>query len=291
MEFGTLFPAQPAGTDAQAIATFAKGAESAGCSYLLAYDHILGVRPPDESWQGNYDYRDPFHEPLVLFGYIAGVTSTLKLVTGVLVLPQRETVLVAKQAAEVAIVSDGRLRLGVGVGWNDLEYEALGKPFGERGRRIEEQLEVLASLWEHDLVSVDGRWHHLEDVGINPRPPESIPIWMGGGADAVLRRVARFATGWVVPGSAASDLDDRLAQLRRYCCEVDRDPETLRVVVGLDAADGGPDDWVSRVEEWAALGVTHVTVNTEGAGPGVDDRLAALEEVLGTMAAAGLDAD
>jgi probable F420-dependent oxidoreductase len=289
MEFGVLFPERTVGTDAQVIGDVAVAAESAGCSYLLKYDHILGVRPPDESWHGTFDYRDPFHEPLTLFGYLAGVTSTLKFVTGVLVLPQRNTALVAKQAAEVAIVSDGRLRLGVGVGWNDLEYEALEMPFGERGRRIEEQVEVLTALWNRDLVSIDGRWHQFEEVGINPRPPDRIPIWMGGGADAVLRRTARLADGWVVPAPAMSDLADRLARLRRYCRDVDRDPDRLQVVAGFDASNGDSDDWVSRVEEWASLGVTHVTVNVDRAGETTNEQLAVLRDVLDAMEAAGLD--
>lgn len=289
MEFGVLFPERTVGTDVQVIGDVAVAAESAGCSYLLKYDHILGVRPPDESWHGTFDYRDPFHEPLTLFGYLAGVTSTLKFVTGVLVLPQRNAALVAKQAAEVAIVSDGRLRLGVGVGWNDLEYEALEMPFGERGRRIEEQIEVLTALWNRDLVSIDGRWHQFEDVGINPRPPDDIPIWMGGGADAVLRRTARLADGWVVPAPAMSDLADRLARLRRYCRDVDRGPDRLQVVAGLDASNGDSDDWVSRVEEWASLGVTHVTVNVDRAGETTDEQLAVLRDVLDAMEAAGLD--
>src|SRR5690606_34184587 len=145
---------------------------------------------------GPYTFKDPFQEPFVLFGYLAGLTQRLELVTGILILPQRETALVAKQAAQVDVLSGGRLRLGVGIGWNEIEYEAMNFSFRNRGKRIEEQIEVLRRLWTEPLVKFDSQWHHINDAGINPMPVQRpIPIWFGGGADVVLQRMARIGDG------------------------------------------------------------------------------------------------
>ena len=198
MEIGTVFPQLEIGDDPETVGDYARRIEDAGFEHLLSYDHVLGVDPAWDDWEGPYDNADTFHEPLTTFSYLAGVTDSLEFVTGILILPQRQTALVAKQAAQVDRFADGRFRLGVGVGWNPHEYVALGEEFGERGRRIEEQVEVLRALWTESVVDVEGEYHRIEELGINPRPVQQpIPVWMGGMADPVKRRVGRLADGWL----------------------------------------------------------------------------------------------
>ncbi|HEY9325316.1 MAG TPA: LLM class F420-dependent oxidoreductase, partial [Candidatus Limnocylindria bacterium] len=183
MRVGAVFPQLEIGTDPDAIAKYARTVEDLGYDHLVIFDHVLGAdanRPG--GWTGAYDHRSMFHEPFVLYGYLAAVTSRLRLATAVLVLGQRQTALVAKQAAEVDVLSRGRLTLGVGIGWNAVEYEALGESFTNRGRRIEEQIAVLRALWTQEVVDFKGRWHRIDRAGIDPLPVQRpIPIWMGGG--------------------------------------------------------------------------------------------------------------
>ena len=204
MRTGVVFPQTEIGSDPVLVRDFAQAAEGLGYAHLLVFDHVLGAglehRP---GWSGAYAADDPFHEPFVLFGYLAGLTQRIELVTGVLVLPQRQTALVAKQAAEVDVLSQGRLRLGVGVGWNDVEYEALGEDFHDRGRRIEEQVSLLRALWTEPVVDFAGRWHRVPEAGINPLPVQRpIPVWFGGQAEPVLRRVGAVGRR-LVPADAS----------------------------------------------------------------------------------------
>jgi probable F420-dependent oxidoreductase len=182
MKLGVIFPQTEIGNDPIAIRDYAQTAEALGYNHVLAYDHVLGANPDrPEGWRGPYTHRTPFHEPFVLFAYLAGLTTQLHFVTGIIILPQRQTALVAKQAAALDVLSGGRLRLGVAIGWNPVEYEALGENFHNRGRRIEEQIQVLRALWQNELVTFDGEWYHIPDAGINPLPIQRpIPIWMGG---------------------------------------------------------------------------------------------------------------
>src|SRR5579862_9048183 len=197
MHIGVIFPQNEIGTDPDVVRDYARTAEDQGYKHLLAYDHVLGADPRNRPGWTRYTHASLFHEVFVLFGYLAAITTKLELVTGVLILPQRQTALVAKQAAEIDILSRGRLRLGVGVGWNSVEYEALGQNFRDRGKRIEEQVDVLRALWTQDVITIDARWHHIVEAGINPLPVQRpIPIWMGGDAEEVLRRIARIADGW-----------------------------------------------------------------------------------------------
>src|SRR5205807_2821090 len=200
MQPGVVFPQNEIGVDPEDIRNYAQTVEGLGYIHVVAYDHVLGADPSHRpGWQG-YTFQDLFHEPFVLFGYLAALTQ-LELVTGVIILPQRQTVLVAKQAAEVDVLSRGKLRLGVGVGWNPVEYEALGMNFHTRGRVVEEQIEVLRLLWSQEIVSYKGQFHTITEAGLNPLPVRrSIPIWVGGRADAALRRVARLADGWFPQG-------------------------------------------------------------------------------------------
>jgi probable F420-dependent oxidoreductase len=280
MRVGCVFPQYEIGNDPAMIRRFVQGAESLGCTHLRVYDHVLGAvhenrMPP---LTGAYTDQTPFHEPFVLFGYLAGVTTTIELVAGVIVLPQRQTALVAKQAAEVDILSGGRLRLGVGVGWNHVEYEALGMDFDDRGRREEEQIEVLRLLLSSPLVDYTGRWHRIDRASILPRPDREVPIWLGGFSDVAYRRAARLADGFLFARPAAK-ATAALPALRRYVEEAGRDWAAF----GFDALvelSAGPDRWAADAEEFRSLGATHLTVSTMGAGLVADQHLGALEQYL-----------
>jgi probable F420-dependent oxidoreductase len=195
VKIGVVFPQTEIGRDPAVIRDYAQAVEAMGYTHILAFDSVVGANPDRPGgWTSQYDYRHAFHEPFVLFGFLAGVTRSIELVTGVVILPQRQTALVAKQAAEVDVLSGGRLRLGIGVGWNPVEFEALGEHIENRGKRVEEQLEVMRLLWTRELVTYQGQWHRVPDAGIRPLPVQQpIPVWMGGEAEAVLRRAARLA--------------------------------------------------------------------------------------------------
>jgi probable F420-dependent oxidoreductase len=198
MKLGVVFPQIEIGDNPDTIAVFATTAESLGYDHIIAYDHVLGASTANRpDWQGPYTDKSMFHEPFVLFSYLAGLTESIELVTAVIILPQRQTVLVAKQAACLDVLSKGRLRLGVGTGWNAVEYEALNMNFHDRGDRSEEQIAVMRQLWAHEVVTFDGRWHRIDEAGLNPLPlRRSIPVWLGGMAPQVIDRVARLADGW-----------------------------------------------------------------------------------------------
>src|SRR3989442_10997287 len=199
MNIGVVFPQVEIGQDPGAIRDYAQAVEAMGYTHILVFDHVLGANPERPGgWKGPYTYRHAFHEPFVLFGFLASATRRVELVTGILILPQRQTALVAKQAAAVDVLSRGRLRLGVGVGWNPVEFEALGENFTNRGKRIEEQIDLMRALWTKELVTFHGQWHRVPDAGINPLPIQRpIPVWMGGESEVVVRRAARLADGWM----------------------------------------------------------------------------------------------
>lgn len=265
MEIGVILPQYPAGTDPSRYREFAAATESRGFGHLLAYDHVVGPHPDRPDWEGVYTYEVPLHEPLTLFGYIAAVTTDVDLVTGILILPQRQTTLVAKQAAEVDVLSDGRLRLGVGIGWNEPEYVALGEDFSRRGARVEEQVEVLRAFWTEELVEYDGTFHDIPTVGINPRPvQEPIPVWMGGGAEVVLRRIARMADGWVLPGDPLDELERTLDRLAGYLEEEGRSLDDLALLGRLYPDGDDPAGWVEQARGWADIGVTHLSISVRG---------------------------
>ncbi len=266
MRIGVTFPQTEIGADPGAIREYAQAAEDLGYAHILAYDHVLGADPAKrEGWRG-YTHREMFHEPFVLFAYLAAITQRVEFVTGVIILPQRQTALVAKQAAEVDVLSGGRLRLGVGVGWNPVEYEALGMDFRTRGRMIEEQVELLRLLWTQEVVSYQGKWHRVTEAGINPLPVQRpIPLWMGGTADVLLRRTARMADGWfpqMKPDEAGRDAVDRL---RRYAAEAGRDPGAIGIEARVSIGSKSEEEWARETEAWRQLGATHVAVNTMSA--------------------------
>ncbi|MGB5844746.1 MAG: LLM class F420-dependent oxidoreductase, partial [Anaerolineales bacterium] len=225
MKIGFVYPQTEFGNDPIAIRDLAQSADELGFSHVLAYDHVVGVNPKrPEAWVGPYDYQTPFQSPLLLFSYMAAVTTRLGFATGILILPQRQTALVAKQAATLDVLSKGRLRLGVGVGWNKPEYTALGKNYHDRGRRIEEQVQILRALWTDPLVKFSGKWHNIPDAGINPLPiQQPIPIWFGGHADAVLQRAAQLGDGWLPNYRSGEEARPALARIGGYLDQAGRD--------------------------------------------------------------------
>ncbi len=267
MRTGAIFPQLEIGADPLAVRDYAQAVEGLGYDHLLVYDHVLGADPADRpGWRG-YTAADLFHEPFVLFGYLAAATQRLELTTGVIVLPQRQTALVAKQAVEVDVLSGGRLRLGVGVGWNAVEYEALGQDFHTRGKRMEEQIALLRRLFAEEVVTFIGRWEHIHAAGLNPLPARRhIPIWLGGAADVLLERVARLGDGWFP--QMRPEPEGRLAveKLHVLTLAAGRDPAAIGIEARLSWRDGSPDELGAQARAWAAVGATHIGVNTMGAG-------------------------
>lgn len=266
MQIGVTFPQTEIGADPFVIRDYAQAAEGLGYSHLVAFDHVLGADPAHRpGWRG-YTHRDMFHEPFVLFGYLAALTH-LELVPAVIILPQRQTALVAKQAAEVDILTGGKLRLGVGVGWNPVEYEALGMDFHTRGRVVEEQIEVMRLLWSQEIISYKGRYHTITEAGLNPLPARrSIPVWLGGSSDILLRRVARLGDGWFPQGYPDEQMSETLARLRGYIQEAGRDPASVGIEARLTIRGTELDEWIRQTEAWQKLGATHISINTMGAG-------------------------
>lgn len=260
MRLGVIFPQTEIGADPAVIRDYAQSVEGMGYDHLAAFDHVLGATPHRPGgWTGAYTHESMFHEPLVLFGYLAGLTRRIELVTGILILPQRQTALVAKQAAEVDLLSGGRLRLGVGVGWNHVEYESLGMDWKTRGARQSEQIAVMRRLWTEDLVTFEGKFHTLNAVNILPPPVQRpIPIWFGGSADAVIRRCARIGDGWM-PILAPNEAGEaKLAQLHGYLREFGRDPATFGLEAWLRMDTPDEDLWAKAAAGWKRLGAKRV---------------------------------
>jgi probable F420-dependent oxidoreductase len=286
MQIGVVFPQTEIGSDPAVILAYAAAVEELGYAHILAYDHVVGAEPSHHvGWSGPYDVDTTFHEPFVLFGYLAAITS-LELVTGIIILPQRQTVLVAKQAAEVDVLSEGRLRLGVGLGWNTVEYEALGKDFTNRGARLTEQVELLRRLWTERSVTMDGRYEKITAAGLAPLPVQRpIPIWFGASSPPALRRAGRLADGWFPQVAPGPHLDEHLELVREGAVSAGRDPATIGLE-GRIGVDRGIDTAAEQASRWRAAGATHLSVNTMGIGAtGVDGHIAALAEL---AAAVGL---
>jgi probable F420-dependent oxidoreductase len=281
MQIGVTFPQTEIGADPIVIRDYAQAIEGLGYKHLVVFDHVLGADPAHRpGWRG-YTYNDMFHEPFVLFGYLAAFTE-LEMVPAVIILPQRQTALVAKQAAEVNILTNGKLRLGVGVGWNPVEYEALGMNFKTRGRMIEEQVELMRLLWSQDVVSYKGRYHTVTEAGLNPLPlGRSIPIWMGGSADVLLHRVAHLGDGWFPQGQPDEQMRATVERLREYVREAGRNPDAVGIEARMNAREGNLDEWVRQTEGWRELGATHISINTMGAGfKSIDDHIDAIRRYI-----------
>jgi len=278
VNIGVVFPQTEIGADRGAIRSYAERVEELGFTHLLAYDHVLGADPEiHQPWRGPYDVDTTFHEPFVLFGYLAAITA-LELVTGIIILPQRQTALVAKQAAEVDLLTNGRFRLGVGLGWNAVEYDALGTNFSDRGRRSVQQVELLRRLWTERSVTFAGDYEHVLGAGIAPLPVQRpIPVWFGASSEPAFRRAGRIADGWfpmMPPGPA---LDAARAVVEQAARDAGRDPAALGMEGRVSWTDDGVDKVVDHIGRWRAAGASHVSVNTMNAGLGsVDGHLAAL---------------
>ncbi|MBX6356582.1 MAG: LLM class F420-dependent oxidoreductase [Micromonosporaceae bacterium] len=280
MRVGVVFPQTEIGADPAVVRAYAAAVEELGYAHILAYDHVLGADPTGHpGWTGPYHVDSQFHEPFVLYGYLAAITS-LELVTGVIILPQRQTALVAKQAAEVDLLTEGRFRLGVGLGWNAVEYEALGKDFTDRGRRIEEQVALLRRLWTERSVTFHGRYEKVTAAGLAPMPVQRpIPIWFGAQSPPAYRRAGRLADGWFPQWRPGSRLEEAIELVREGAREHGRDPDSIGME-GRVGLSGGVDDAVEQIQAWRALGASHVCVNTMGIGAGgVDRHIATLAEV------------
>lgn len=262
LRLGVVFPTCEIGDDPVAVRDFAQAAEDLGYDHLVAYDHVVGAVHADRQpplW-GPYTEADPFHEPFVLFGFLAGVTRRLELATGVIILPQRQTVLVAKQAAEIAVLSGGRLRLGVGTGWNYVEYDSLGVPFERRGARLDEQVEVLRRLWREPLVDIHGQFHRIDRASMLPKPPADIPIWFGGTSTRALARAAATGDGFLF-GSSGPRITALVEQTQELLQANGRDPSTFGFEALVDWSKG-PESWRQELEAWQRVGGTHLSIRT-----------------------------
>ncbi|WP_030454059.1 LLM class F420-dependent oxidoreductase [Herbidospora cretacea] len=278
MRIGVVFPQTEIGPDVGAVRAYGQRVEELGFRHVMAYDHVLGADPDvHEGWDGPYDVDTAFHEPMVLFGYLAALTS-LEMVSAIIIAPQRQTALLAKQAAEVDLLTGGRFRLGVGLGWNRVEYEALGQDFSTRGRRIEEQVALMRRLWTERSLSFDGEFDRVTGAGLAPLPVQRpIPIWFGAQSAPAYRRVGRVADGWFPQAEPGPVLEEAKAAVDRAAAEAGRDP----AAIGMDGRLRWTPDQDALAEtagRWRAHGATHLSVNTMNAGlRTVDEHLAALE--------------
>jgi len=286
VRIGVVFPQTELGGDVGAVRAYGEGVQELGFAHVLAYDHVVGADPDvHRGWRGPYDVSTTFHEPFVLFGYLAAVTS-LELVTGIIILPQRQTVLAAKQAAEVDLLTDGHFRLGVGIGWNPVEYEALGKDFSNRGERLEEQVGLLRRLWTERSVTHEGVHERVTGAGLAPLPVQRpIPIWFGAVAERALRRVGRLADGWFPQVPPGPKLDEARAIVRGAAVDADRDPDALGMEGRISWEEGDIDKLVRQAGRWRDADATHLAVNTMGAGlASVENHLAALAKASEALA-------
>jgi probable F420-dependent oxidoreductase len=281
MQIGVIFPQTELGGDRGAVRAYGQAASDLGYSHLAAYDHVLGA---DTAVHGDiggpYTIADTFHEPLTMFAYLAGCTD-LAFATSILIGPQRQTALLAKQAAEVDILCGGRFRLGLGIGWNKVEYDSLGVSFAERGAILEEQVDVLRRLWTEESVTVDGRYHHIRAAGLAPPPVQRpIPIWLGAFAPAALRRVGRLADGWFPMVRPGGGLDEALETIAAAATAAGRDPAAIAFEGRVQYARGESGTFARHAERWRQAGASHLSVNTMAADcAGVDQHIAALTEV------------
>ena len=276
MEVGVIFPQTEIEPDPVAIKDFAQAAEAMGYSHLFIADHVLGADSAHHDFPAlrTYNHKSVVHETLTLMGYLSAVTQRVGLATGILILPQRQTVLVAKQAAEVDVLSGGRLRLGIGVGWNTVEFQALGEDFHNRGARSAEQIEVMRALWTQDVVDFHGKWHNISHAGLNPLPVQRpIPVWLGAGSaqgptppDSVLKRVARLADGWCPNLSPNETGRSIVEKVHGFMKEMGRDPEALGLDGRLRTSGKQPQDWMDEAKAWKDLGASHLSIENRQGG-------------------------
>jgi probable F420-dependent oxidoreductase len=285
MDLGVVFPQIEMKGDRGAVRAYGQAVTDLGFNHLAAYDHVLGADPAVHGDLGGpYTIDDPFHEPLVMFAYLAGFTP-LTFATSILIGPQRQTALLAKQAAELDFLSGGKFRLGLGIGWNKVEYDALGYSFADRGAFLEEQVGVLRQLWTQKSVTVDGRFHHIQAAGLAPSPVQQpIPIWIGAFAPVALRRVGRLADGWFPMVKPGPDFDKAWGHIAEGARESGRDLSALQFEGRVDYGDGDLDRMAHHAERWREAGASHLSVNTMYADlDGVDAHIAALAAAMSVL--------
>jgi probable F420-dependent oxidoreductase len=291
MRIGVIYPHFEFGCDPGAIRDYAQTAEELGFAHIGADDHVISPNPVrTDGWQGWTHYRLPFQEPLTLFAFWAGMTTRIEFATCVLLLPQRQTVLVAKQGAMVDALSGGRLRLGIGIGWNTIEYTSLNQDFHTRGARVEEQIGLLRQLWTQELVDFQGKWHTIPDAGINPLPRQRpIPIWFGGQSEAALRRMARLGDGWMPLFGSPLDAASAMERLRGYLVEAGRSLDGFGLEARIPFGKGNPDEWLRLLAGWQAVGFTHASLVATDCGlKGPREHLAALRKFAAVVMASSL---
>ena len=298
MQIGAIFPQTEIGADPGAIREYAQAAEELGYSHLFIADHVLGADPDYHSHvtDSYYTHRSVIHESFTLMGYLAAITERVGLTSGILILPQRATALVAKQAAAVDVLSGGRLRLGIGVGWNHVEDEALNRNFRDRGRRSEEQIALLRALWTQEVVNFEGRWHRVTHAGLNPLPVQRpIPVWLGAGSSAsplppepVLRRIATISDGWFPNFPPDEPGREAIGKLREYIQAAGRDPSAVGIEGRIRIDNKQPEDWVDEAKGWQALGAVSITVEARRGGlSGVEDHIEAIARFREALAGVG----
>ncbi|MGE3538881.1 MAG: LLM class F420-dependent oxidoreductase [Candidatus Tectimicrobiota bacterium] len=274
MQLGAIFPQTELGPDPGAIRDFVQAVEGMGYAHIFVADHVLGAdtRFHTHPSLASYSHTSVVHETLTLLGFMAAITTRLRLATGILILPQRQTALVAKQAAEIDVLSGGRLRLGIGVGWNEVEFEALHQDFHNRGSRCAEQVAVMRALWTQEVVDFHGKWHHISHAGLNPLPVQRpIPIWFGVGSratalppESVLRRVGRLADGWC-PNIPTNDEGQAIVtRVHQYAREAGRDPATMTLEGRVRVAGKTPEGWLQDVHGWVSLGARNIIAEARG---------------------------
>ena len=276
MEVGVIFPQTEIEPDPLAIKDFAQAAEDMGYAYIFIADHVLGADPAHHDFPAlrTYNHKSVVHETMTLMGYLSAITEQVGLATGILILPQRQTVLVAKQAAEVDVLSGGRLRLGIGVGWNSVEFEALGEDFHNRGARSAEQIEVMRALWTQEVVDYHGKWHNISHAGLNPLPVQRpIPVFLGAGnsatptiAEPVLKRVARIADGWCPNFGPDERGRAYVEKVHGYMLEMGRDSDKLQLDGRLRTSGKQPEDWIDEAKAWEELGARYLSIENRQGG-------------------------
>jgi probable F420-dependent oxidoreductase len=283
MQIGVIFPQTEIGSDPAGVRAYAQAVQQMGFQHLEVYDHVLGADPAAyPGWSGPYTVKSMFHEPMVLFGYLAAIAPDLELVTSVIILPQRQTALMAKQAAEVDVLTGGKLRLGVGIGWNAVEYEALGMDFHNRGRRLEEQIQLMRRLWTEPAVTLEGKYSRVTAAGLNPLPVQRpIPVWIGASAESAIKRAAEMADGFFPQRPLEGGWPATLDRIRGWITAAGRDPAKFGIDARVQTRDGTPDDWHKGAEDWRAMGATHLSINTMNGGlVGADAHIERLRQAL-----------
>jgi probable F420-dependent oxidoreductase len=282
VQIGAVFPQTEIGADPAGVRAYAQALQPLGYEHLMAYDHVLGADPSVRPGWTGYTKDSLFHEPFVVFAYLAAIVPGLELVTAVIILAQRQTALVAKQAAEVDVLSHGKLRLGVGIGWNPVEYEGLGMDFHDRGRRFEEQIEVLRRLWTEPVLTFEGRYHKITAAGLNPLPVQRpIPIWIGASAEKAIKRAAETADGFFPQRPLEGGWPATMDKIHGWLEAAGRDPKKFGIDARVNAGTGTPDDWRTQADEWRARGATHLSINTMGGGlQGPDQHIKRLGQVI-----------